>query len=91
MCRVEGNKGEKKEWDNCNSIINKIYFLKKKDSRKGIIFQMYPQDKNKFSSTCIKHYNIAGIERCWVVKEQGRHKNSHFRVSVVVRDDGQTC
>ena len=26
-CRAEGNKGEKK-WDNCNSIINKIYFLK---------------------------------------------------------------
>ena len=24
----EGNKGEKKEWDNCNSIINKIYFKK---------------------------------------------------------------
>ena len=23
-CRVEGNKREKK-WDNCNSIINKIY------------------------------------------------------------------
>ena len=27
--RVEGNKVG--EWDNCNSIINKIYFLKKKD------------------------------------------------------------
>ena len=26
VCRVEGNKGGK--WDNCNSIINKIYFLK---------------------------------------------------------------
>ena len=26
-CRVEGHKGEKK-WDNCNSIINKIYFKK---------------------------------------------------------------
>ena len=25
---MEGNKGG--EWDNCNSIINKIYFLKKK-------------------------------------------------------------
>ena len=24
---MEGNKGEKK-WDNCNSIINKIYFRK---------------------------------------------------------------
>ena len=24
-CRVEGNKGKKKKWDNCNSIINKIY------------------------------------------------------------------
>ena len=23
-CRAEGNKGEEK-WDNCNSIINKIY------------------------------------------------------------------
>ena len=23
-CKVEGEKGEKK-WDNCNSIINKIY------------------------------------------------------------------
>ena len=22
--RAEGNKGEKKKWDNCNSIINKI-------------------------------------------------------------------
>ena len=31
VCRVEGNKGEKK-WDNCNSIINKIYkiYLKSK-------------------------------------------------------------
>ena len=28
---TEGNKGEEK-WDNCNSIINKIYFLKKKQS-----------------------------------------------------------
>ena len=27
-CRAEWNKGEKK-WDNCNSIINKIYFSKK--------------------------------------------------------------
>ena len=27
MCRVEGNKGGR-EWDNCNSIINKIYFKK---------------------------------------------------------------
>ena len=26
MCRVKRNKGGK--WDNCNSIINKIYFLK---------------------------------------------------------------
>ena len=26
-CRAEGNKGEKK-WDNCNSIINKMFFLK---------------------------------------------------------------
>ena len=24
--RVEGNKGEEKKWDNCNNIINKIYF-----------------------------------------------------------------
>ena len=29
--RVEGNKGEEK-WDNCNSIINKIYLKIKKDS-----------------------------------------------------------
>ena len=29
-CRAEGNKGEKK-WDNCNIIINKIYFLEKKN------------------------------------------------------------
>ena len=27
-CRAEGNKGKKK-WDNCNSIINKIYLKKK--------------------------------------------------------------
>ena len=26
-CRAEWNKGEKK-WDNCNSIINKIYLKK---------------------------------------------------------------
>ena len=30
-CRVEGEKGENK-WDNCNSIINKIYF---KNVKKG--------------------------------------------------------
>ena len=29
--RVEENKREKK-WDNCNSIINKIYFKKYEDS-----------------------------------------------------------
>ena len=29
-CRAEGNKGWGK-WDNCNSIMNKIYFLKKKE------------------------------------------------------------
>ena len=28
VCRAEGNKGEKK-WDNCNSIINKIYLKRK--------------------------------------------------------------
>ena len=28
VCRVEGNKGER--WDNCNNIINKIYYKKKK-------------------------------------------------------------
>ena len=28
--RAEGNKGEKKKWDNCKSIIHKIYFKKKK-------------------------------------------------------------
>ena len=27
VCRTEGNKGG--EWDNCNSIINKIYLKKK--------------------------------------------------------------
>ena len=27
-CRAEGHKGEKKEWDNCNSKINKICFKK---------------------------------------------------------------
>ena len=33
VCRVEGNKRGGGEWDNCNSIINKIYFKKiKKDS-----------------------------------------------------------
>ena len=26
VCRVEGNNGGK--WDDCNNIINKIYFLK---------------------------------------------------------------
>ena len=26
-CKVEGNKGRKK-WDNCNSIINKLYLKK---------------------------------------------------------------
>ena len=31
MCRAEGNKGEKK-WDNCNSIINKIFFKKTYDT-----------------------------------------------------------
>ena len=28
-CRVEGDKEETKNWDNCNSIINKIYFKNK--------------------------------------------------------------
>ena len=27
-CREEGDKGEKKNWDNCKSIINKMYFKK---------------------------------------------------------------
>ena len=27
--RAEGNKREKKKWNNCNSIINKIYFKKR--------------------------------------------------------------
>ena len=31
-CRVDGDKGEKTEWDYCNSIINKIY-LKKKEQQ----------------------------------------------------------
>ena len=27
---AEGDTREKKEWDNCNNIINKIYFIKRK-------------------------------------------------------------
>ena len=30
---VEGNKGEKKEWDNCKSIINKIHLKKIKKQK----------------------------------------------------------
>ena len=29
VCRAEGNEGEGGEWDNCNSIINKVYYKKK--------------------------------------------------------------
>ena len=32
-CRAEGGKREKKKWDNCNSIINKIHILKKKKKK----------------------------------------------------------
>ena len=40
-CRVEGNKGGK--WDNCNSIINKIFFKKDKRS-KHILCLLYTSD-----------------------------------------------
>ena len=33
--RAERNKGEK--WDNCNSIINKIYFKKQENGGKSLI------------------------------------------------------
>ena len=33
--RVEGNKGEKK-WDNCNNIINKIYFKNNNNSNSTV-------------------------------------------------------
>ena len=33
-CRAEGNQGEKK-WDNCNSIINKIYLKKQERNQDG--------------------------------------------------------
>ena len=32
--QTRGNKGEKKKWDNCNSIINKIYFKNEKMKEK---------------------------------------------------------
>ena len=42
-CTVEGNKGEKK-WDNCNSIINKIY-LKKNYQEKNVNMENGSQNK----------------------------------------------
>ena len=30
--RAEGNKGERKKWDNCNSLINKIFYILKNKS-----------------------------------------------------------
>ena len=44
--RAEGNKGEKK-WDTCNSIINKIYFKKKKVPTITVELSISP-----FSSAC---------------------------------------
>ena len=43
-CRAEGNKGEEKKWDNCNSIINKIYFKKLKAFQK--IMSRVPKGKS---------------------------------------------
>ena len=34
VCRVEGNKGGK--WDNCNSMINKIYLKREREREKKV-------------------------------------------------------
>ena len=45
-CRAEGDKGEKK-WDNCNSIINKIYVKNKNKSIKSFFNVRKLQIKEK--------------------------------------------
>ena len=37
-CRAERNKGEKKEWNNYNSIIDKIYLKKTTVDKKGATY-----------------------------------------------------
>ena len=49
-CRAEGNKGEKK-WDNCHSIINKIYFLKRKKIKRTFHSSHYCLEKVPESET----------------------------------------
>ena len=49
--KVEGDEGEKK-WDNCNSIINKMYLKKTKMKVKKIIYLVIPS----FGSFLIFYY-----------------------------------
>ena len=50
-CRAEGNKGKGKKWDNCNSIINKIYIKTKRknslvNSGVGVYQRVRSGDRN---------------------------------------------
>ena len=66
VCRAEGNKGGG-EWDNCNNIINKIYFFKKEASNAQI-----KKNRNLWENN-IKRSNIyiIGIPGIEIKKEEG--------------------
>ena len=49
---MEGNKGGG-EWDNCNNIINKIYFRKEKSKLQLVTF-LSATVKNNFSPLCTR-------------------------------------
>ena len=57
-CRVEGNKGEKK-WDNCNCIINKIYF--KNVELLGIVLAYNPLGSKRSPRSCWREGLRAGV------------------------------
>ena len=62
---MERDKREKKNWDNCNSIINKIYFFKKRKGFREDSIYVYPalskQKSCSFWRTLIFQYLVRWI------------------------------
>ena len=58
QCRAEGNKRERKKWDNCNSIINKNILKKEKERKLGSISSLFLREtSNTFALSTTNRRN----------------------------------
>ena len=59
-CRAEEVKGEKK-WDNCNSIINKIYLKKKKEITQRILYGITYAESKRAKLLATVEWLVPGV------------------------------